>query len=507
MATHAKRSRTEDPRVSFEPQHQWQKDKPQLLGSWYNVILPKQEMTGPTPSSLEFELRPESTMLSGPCTKFAIQGRFEKKIQNPPTENNPPAEQVENDPPAEQVENDPPAEQVENIDARARAPVWSWVRTDADDAKVMTLAPNWFEMLIKKLEVSVNGNVIFSSNEEQPVGAILNTLLYRLMDPVTKKMMCPQEHHFANCLPPWPKNHWGVQEDTWLNYGTKVLGGGPLYFDYQPLFTFPLHPGTKMLPTTLMGKVSIRITFHDSQSHIFRKELGNFAEYRFAFSSIKLFAEQAILSTSFEKSLLASKRVLPYPGVTRLQLIDAVPEGSTTFRTGFKAIYLPEALLIFALPKEVTSGTFKFGDSTGQNVFEEHRINEVQVKFQECKMKLVGTLNESWCEYKHWIDHIVHPVCGVPVDSQNLHLEYFAQGGKETSYPHIYLPLVNFNTKHRIMPKKMATLEKRGNLDIELQFGENGAKANLIYVTYAIYTDINITYDPRTKILANPYIK
>jgi len=452
--------------VSFEPQHHWQKDKQQLLGSWYSVIPPKIPPMEPTPTILEFDLTQDSAMVSGPCTKFVIQGRFEKKM-----------------------------------------PAGSWVPTKAEDAKLVTLAPNWFEMLIKTFHVSCNGNTIFTSNEVQSVVPFFNTLLYRLVDAKTKEEMIPQEHHFANCLPPWPKNQWGVHGKTWLDYGAKVLGGGDLCFDYQPLFTFPLHSGTPILPTMLMGKVSFRITFHDSQTHIFRKERGNNAEYRFAIFKFNLMTEQARLAPTFEKSLLSAKRILHYPGVTKILNYENTPEGAQQLQVQIPNIFLPEALLIFTLPREVLHGSYKFSDDVRQSVFEDHRITNVQVQFDNRKIKLASDINDAWFEFKHFIDHIYHPICGLPPDRSGLKIDHFIQGGKETSYPHIYLPLCNFNTKHRMMPQRTDSLEKRGNLDIEITIDEEGCKANLTYFIYAIYTDVGVTFDTRTGLFAHQYLK
>jgi len=484
MSTPAKISRPEDPRVTFDTLHAWQKDKYPLLGSRYELIDSNLRLE-PQPSVLEFDLPGSAVVLGGPMTRFVIRGGFETRT--------------------------------------AVQGVWgAWAPTEGGEAARVVLAPNWFEMLVKQIDVFCNNTRITSSNEARSVTPFLNAFLYRLMDPLAKNMMCPQPHHFAHCVPPWTAQRWGAVENThgrtWLDYGSKVMVNkqGGHVFDYQPLFTFPLHQGgpgePKMLPTLMTGRVQIRITFHDSQAHIFRKVAGNTDEYRFTFMNFHLILEEARLSVPAEKSLLASKRVLPYPGVTRLQQIDPVPEGATTFKTRFQDVYFPEALLIFALPKEVASGTFKFGDSTSQNVFEEHRIKLVQVTFDHKRLFLrephPGEVNQPWFETKQYVDHIVHPICGLPVDARNLKPEHFIQGGNATSYPHIYLPLVNYGTKNRIHPA--ADLDgtssvKRADLDVELQFGENGAKANLIYVTYAIYTDVGVTYDTRTRLFANPY--
>jgi hypothetical protein len=110
-----------------------------------------------------------------------------------------------------------------------------------------------------------------------------------------------------------------------------------------------------MVPMQTLGKLSIRFTFFDTQTHIFRNKANNTKKYRFAFEDFKLILEEARLAPAFECALLTLKKQLAYPGVTRLQLVESIPTGTASYKTRFQDICLPEALFIFCLHKQVAS--------------------------------------------------------------------------------------------------------------------------------------------------------
>jgi hypothetical protein len=109
-----------------------------------------------TPSQIDFEYSATKLVLFGPMTKFSISGCFD----------------------------------VTSNLAEAEA---------ADIANVV-LQYNWFKMLIKLVDVFHNNQRITSSNEQRFISAYLNTMLYEYMDPETKKLLCPQAAHPANCI-------------------------------------------------------------------------------------------------------------------------------------------------------------------------------------------------------------------------------------------------------------------------------------------------------------------
>jgi hypothetical protein len=82
-----------------------------------------------------------------------------------------------------------------------------------------------------------------------------------------------------------------------------------------------------------------------------------------------LILEEARLAPAFELTLVTLKKQLEYPGVTRLQLVELIPNGTATYKTRFQDICMLEALLVFCLDKQVASGTYSFATSTKENVF------------------------------------------------------------------------------------------------------------------------------------------
>lgn len=487
MATPSKVMKSsEDSRITFEPLNAWQKEKNALLGSEYTVIEPNTSLTSQS-NTIEFDINSTRCLLFGPMSKLIIRGGFETR------------------------------------EVGETAGTWkAWKTVPATEASKVCLAPNWFEMLIKQLDIFHQNSRITSSNEPRSITPWLNTLLYRLMDPIQKKILCPQESHFANCIPPWKKDQWGMDSashgSTWTDYAAEAFGKS-IVFEYTPLNCFPFTQGAnhltgdvpRLLPTPLCGRLQMRITMHDNQSHIFRKKADNTNEYRFNMTSCKLLLEEARLTPAFEKSLLTAKRVLTYPGTTRIALTEPISEGTPVHKAKFQDIYLPESLLIFALPKEVASGTYKFSTDTNQNVFRTHNINAVQVSFNQSRLYIrepyPGEINETFMDTKQMLDHIFQPVMGVPPDIANFKVDYFKDASINTSYPHVYLPLVNFGTKSRTLPAldDGSALSKKADLEIDIRFEETGTAKGLIYIIYAIYTDVATTFDCRTRLFGNPY--
>ncbi len=126
-----------------------------------------------TPSQIDFEYSATKPVLFGPMTKFSISGRFDVKK-----------------------------------DATS-----DWAEAEAADIANVVLQYNWFEILIKSVDVFHNNQRITSSNEQRFISAYLNTMLYAYMNPETKKLLCPQAAHPANCIP-GEKNQWNTTDKS-----------------------------------------------------------------------------------------------------------------------------------------------------------------------------------------------------------------------------------------------------------------------------------------------------
>lgn len=471
-----------DARLSFAEMPSWRQSHKQALhGSDYVTVEPNSKLEE-TPTQIDFDLSSSKSLLFGPMSKFYIRGSFECQKANETT----------------------------------------WTTCAAAEVGNVLLAFNWFELLIKSVDVFHSNSRISSSNEARFISPFLNAMIYQNMDPVAKKLLCPQPEHFARCGPS-KRDGWTLDSDEWKTYGKLVFNGDTFDFDYVPLFQWPFYQGSnhliegsvpRIVPMPLLGKLQIRITFFDKQSHIFRKKTGNTSKYRFAFQSFQLMVEEARLSPAYERSLYSSKKILAYPGLTRIQLVEPVPNGTSVFKTRFQEIWMPESILIICLNKNVASGTYSFADDTGKNVFLDHNINSVDLAFDGMKYSLkgshLGNIREDILATKSLMDHLAVPIFGVSVDPSKVVLDELANGGTNSAYPHVYIPLVNYGAEaNRIIPSldDGSCLTKRCDLEIGLNFVMAGSRADSIYVIYAAYTDVNTLLDLKNKHFSSPYLQ
>jgi len=272
-----------DPRLDYVDLPTWQQSKQQrLLGSDYIVIDPSNKLEEET-SQLEFEVNNSAPLLFGPMSKFHVEGCFDTKAND----------------------------------------AADWANATADEAANVLLAPNWFEMLIKSIDVFHNNQRISASNEACFIPAHLNSMMYAYMEPTAKKLLCPQPEHPGYCVPV-DKDSWKIKTEPYTKYA-KLVFGKKIIFTFLPYFQFPFHQGSnfltnglapRMVPLQNLGKLSIRFTFFDRQDHIFREKPNSNKKYRFVFTDFKLILEEARLAPAFERTLLTLKKQLAYPGVT-----------------------------------------------------------------------------------------------------------------------------------------------------------------------------------------------
>jgi hypothetical protein len=127
-----------DPRLEYVDLPTWQQSKQQhLLGTNYVVMEPSNKLEE-TQTQVEFEINIFAPLLFGPMSKFQIEGHFETRA----TDNN------------------------------------EWDATLAAEASNVLLAPNWFEMLIKSIDVFNNNQCISASDEAHFIPAHLNAMIY-----------------------------------------------------------------------------------------------------------------------------------------------------------------------------------------------------------------------------------------------------------------------------------------------------------------------------------------
>jgi hypothetical protein len=462
----------------------WQKHSRQpLLGSDYVVVEPNTKITE-TPSQLDFDLPTKECLLFGPMSKFRIKGTFQ----------------------------------------RWPSGATKWTNLTSAEATNILLCPNWIDFLFKEVSVYCNTYRVTSSNENRFIVPFLNTYLYAHMDSLSKKMLAPQSCHPALCGPSGSNSAWNKDSTEWTEYAKQAFPGTPIAFDYTPLFLWPIYQAgsyliddnvARILPTPGMERFQIRFTFTDSQDLIFRNllEANKTTKYRFSFSEFNLVLEQARLTSAVSKQFETIRRTLAYPGVTRIQLVENVTAGSTSWKARFQDIFLPEAVFIFALDKTVASGTYKFSTATSETVFEAHNLESIDLSFDGKRFSLrepqMGTFRRDELDSKTMYDHLVFPPFDIRQDPKYITAHNVANGGSNTAYPHIYLPLIAGPNRQRLVPAydEGACVNRKSDFTIEFKFTEANSPANMVFVIFAIYTDVNLIYDPKKGHFSSPYLQ
>ena len=475
------KSTTDDLRLNFAHLPNWQVGTRQLLqGSDYVVLEPTSKIDI-VPKQVEFDLPDQKSLLMGPMTKFQITGGF-------------------------QVQKDGET---------------SWANVPSTEHDKVLLAPFWFEMLIKEISVFHNNYKVSSTSESRFISAFLHAYLHAQMDPVAKKLLCPQESHPAYCLPQ-ENEKWTVASKGWKSYAKAVFVADSIRFEYIPLFLFPFYQGPnfmmdaegvpRILHMPTLGRVQVRFTFHDTQDRIFQQVTGNKNKYRFAVTDFKMILEEARLSPAHEKQLQKATKPLIYPGVTRLQLVETIPDASSSYRTRFQDVVMPEALFVFCLDKTVVNGTYEFKNETKSNIFRDHNIQSYDLRFNGMRFSIaephMGNFRKDEMDSKQLFDHIYMPPFGIRQNIDLLTYSAVSEGSSATAFPHIYIPLTKGPDRQRIVPAldNGSVINKRADLEIDFKFTTANSAVSSVYVIYACYTDVNMIYDNKNRVFYSPYL-
>jgi len=451
-----------------------------VLGSDFVVIEPDNKWED-YPSQVVFQLDSKKPFFCGPMTRFNVTGSFKKRA------------------------------------TRASA----WTTMAATDAADVMLMWNWFEFLIKEIAVYRGNYKICTSNEAVQIWPLLNAYLYANMEPMTKKVMCPHPENPAYCVP--TKNTtWNFDSDEWKKYGTLVFAQEAINFDFKPIGVFPFSQNAdyivggsypSALPMNSMEKLDVRITFRKDVECIFKKaDAASTVEYKFDIDSIQLCVEEARLAPSYEKTLGSKNSTVAFAGTSRIMMAETISANVMTYRTKFQKILAPEGVFIFALPKEVIGGEWKFESLTDGKIFKPHNLKSVALTFKgetyENKEPNISQIEDNFIEVKTLISHLSHPPFGVPQNPDLVTLSLLKSGGSNSIFPHVYINLCNSLDKTRLVPYNQdgGLLLTEGDLDIQMKFNRGGATDNVTYIIYIFYTDINLMYDMKNKRFSSPYI-
>ena len=385
-----------------------------------------------------------------------------------------------------------------------------WKACGENERKIVVLAPNWFEMLIKEFTMFTSNDQITYKKEARHVGAHFNTFLYWIMNKKMKKIMCVYPAGPGHSVPD-SLTDWDQTGEGWKRYSEDVFPKLPkdIVFDYVPWHTFPFFQKSNyfsdgeeqnVFPMHLLENLNITFLLSDYPANIFKKSGTDVQKkyiYRFKFTKLSLVTEQLRLESRMYNRI---KGYLPYKGVYRYQQSDAIPAGSRQFKIKLQKITFPESLIIFALPKEVLSDNYSYEDNVGGYVFYPHNVTDTEFGFGDQRFFLrppnVGNIGNEIIEHKNFVDYLLEPPLGLDMDPEKVTISTVC--GKGTPYPHVYINLKNYGDKSRILPAAgdLSVVDSVHDLDITLTFSErNGSPDNVVFVTYATYTDSNISFN------------
>ena len=467
-----------DSRFVYAEPPKWKQGQKQFLwGSEYLTILP----TTKSPTLYEFELPTGSTLLFGNQTGFYVKGSFQFK--------------------------------------EANAADSTFATVPATAATEVALVPNWFEHLLKDPQL-YHGNMPLNPHDVPRYSdAFLNSYLYAHLFPDTQKCLLPELYSPGRCV---GRNSTDISlSDTtsmWQKYAPNIFGKRKVEFKYVPLHTFPFMQQTNFctdgrppaaVPLQVLQKMTIQLQFKENQEGIFLKESSNTKEYRFKIDTIELIVEEARINPSMERSFLNQKGMIYYSGLTKFAMTENINSGVLQHRLRFQDVPVPEGLFIFALPKTALSGTYKHS-TVNAKVFKDHNIQEVDIHFNNMPLAIksphIGEVNLHIMEIKQMMDHYEHPPFGVLQDPNNITLDAIKEGGKNTAFPHIYIPLCPSGKETRIVPVGAdgQIVNKNGDLDVSIKFITGGA-ADATYLVYIFYTDVNMVLDLSSQTFSPVY--
>ena len=467
-----------DSRFVYGESPKWRQGQKQFLwGTEYLSILP----TSKSSTLYEFELPTGSTLLFGNQSGFYVKGSFQYKDKD--------------------------------------AADSTYTLVPATDAANVALQANWFEHLLKDPQL-YHGNMPLNPHDVPRYSdAFLNSYLYANMYPETKKCLMPEPVAPGYCVGLKSTDFdLSVDGSKGRKYAAEVLGKRKIEFRYVPLHTFPFMQQTNFctdgrppaaVPLPVLQKMSIQLQFKENHDSIFMKPATNTKVYRFKIDSIELIVEEARINPSMERSFLNQKGQLYYTGLTKFAMTENINKGVLQHRLRFQDVPMPEGLFICALPKTALSGTFTNSAVTAE-VFLDHNIQTFDLLYNNMPLAIkspnYGEFRMHCMEIKQMMDHFENPPFGVLQDPSLITLEAISEGGKNSAFPHVYIPLCPSGKETRIVPigADGQVVNKNGDLDVNLKFGTNGA-TDATYLVYIFYTDVNIVLDMNTQVFSPVY--
>ena len=501
-----------DPRFDYGAVPNWRKEGKQAVYSTYVTELDDTNVLDPPPGQLEWAIDTKNPVLFDGLTRFDITVALQVSTK----EANVPAVAA-----AQGVAAVAAVEGAWGDYTDCRGPDW------AD----FLLAPLWFEKIFSAWYLFHYQDQPKLHAESSHIPFELNTLLYWMMSPELKDSLCREPWHPGRAVPSAGKK-WNFDNNgSWHDYSQKLLKGGPISFGWTPLHLWPLFQGTnngrdgssfrpRALNTQQLGKVVLRAKLVDKIDNLFRVRDGVANKrYRLRIDKFKLVVEEARMNPAGDRSLMPKGKTLHWPGVCKIMRNETIPAGSFIHTVKFEEVLWPELILVFALSKNVTGGSFKYSEHAIANPhFLRHNIEQVNISYDSFLTSMVvpdfGTVNSAHAEKNVARNYARFGVFGMKVDPRIVNEISARDGFRNTDFPHVAVHLVQSDgwdedqTRKRTVPlltDSSKTLEgKPKDLVLTLKFGNvAGSPADASFIIYLGYTDTNLVY--KDKKFTSPY--
>jgi len=355
----------------------------------------------------------------------------------------------------------------------------------------------------------------------------LEAYLYHCMDKDLKRYLCPEPCHPGHVVPTKPQGWSYAENSDWHNESKRIFVGRNISFTWIPLFQFPFYQGTnhmltentkpRVVPINHTGKLVVRAKLKDTFDSMFRVRDGVAnKQYRFGIKEFSLVLEEVRMNPSIERNLFSTgKKILHYPGVTKIMRAENIANGTFVYTTRFEDVVFPEQIFIYALPKTVVAGTHKFSTATvGSPFFLKHNIVSVLPNFAGYNLSMTdpnfGSIVDDLAEIKSVEDHIKYGPFGMKVNSEIVTRESAVDGFANTDFPHVLLSFVpsKYASLARMVPMLTdpSLFNVPRDLNITLKFdGTIGSANDANYFIYLAYTNENMRYDQKSKKFLSPY--
>lgn len=394
-------------------------------------------------------------------------------------------------------------------------PVLHWrpceLVTDWDQ---FVLAPNWFDFLIKKIDLVCGNETVSAHNIPPNVLPLVNTLLYNYMDKNVKALVASNPAHPAHCMP-----QPSTSSEKWKDYYTLLVASqNGFKFQWIPLNVFPfsqnlnhcLNGPQQLLPTGHFEKMYIRIYFVEDFNIIFKHKVdADKANYKLELTNMNLWLEEEKLSPSVH----IPKGKLSFPGHSLSCQYETIPAGETVFKTRFLKTAMPQQLVILAIDKSILPGQFDYRDAVLDEthqylkksnlksinlIYNGHEIASKVPNFQYFNAGFLST-----CILKDTLEK--NGLLSMKVDPTHITYANCQDEFGNTPFPfNVVDYTLQDGTQSRVYPSYVSAVNNiyshNEAIEINLNFYPSGAPANVVFLFILMYFGKALQYEvPRNQ--------